>query len=98
MYYSVIKFKIYSNIPALFLIPFESHYSQNYSSIMCACLTSMQMAIAAVEQQEMTIKYAALCYGTPSSTLHDRISGKVKDGATASEKEKTTTYQRSNLV
>ena len=44
--------------------------------------TSMQMAIAAVEQQEMTLRRAALCYGIPSSTLHDRISGKVKDGAT----------------
>ena len=30
--------------------------------------TSMQMAIAAVEQQKMTIRRAALCYGIPSST------------------------------
>ena len=44
--------------------------------------TSMQMAIAAVEQQEMTIRRAAICYGIAPSTLHDRISGKVKDGAT----------------
>lgn len=44
--------------------------------------TSMQMAIAAVEQREMTIRRAALCYGIAPSTLHDRISGKVKDGAT----------------
>ena len=42
----------------------------------------MQMAIAAVEQQEMTIRCAAICYGIAPSTLHDRISGKVKDGAT----------------
>ena len=42
--------------------------------------TSMQMAIAAVEQQEMTIRCAAICYGIAPSTLHDRISGKVKDG------------------
>jgi len=43
---------------------------------------SMQIAIAAVEQQEMTIRCAAICYGIAPSTLHDRISGKVKDGAT----------------
>ena len=42
----------------------------------------MQMAIAAVEQQKMTLRHAALCYGIPLSTLHDRISGKVKDCAT----------------
>ena len=45
--------------------------------------TSMQMAIAAVEQQEITIRRAAICYGIAPSTLHDRISGKVKDGAGA---------------
>ena len=44
--------------------------------------TSMQMAVAAVEQREMTIRRAAICYGIAPSTLHDRISGKVKDGAT----------------
>ena len=44
--------------------------------------TSMQMAIAAVEQQEMTMRRAAICYGIAPSTLHDRISGKVKDDAT----------------
>ena len=44
--------------------------------------TSMQMAIAAVEQQEMTMRRAAICYGIAPSTLHDRISGKVKEGAT----------------
>ena len=44
--------------------------------------TNMQMAIAAVEQQEMTMRRAAICYGIAPSTLHERISGKVKDGAT----------------
>ena len=44
--------------------------------------TSMQMAVAAVEQREMTIRRAAICYGIAPSTLHDRISEKVKDGAT----------------
>ena len=42
----------------------------------------MQIAIAAVEQHEMTIRRAAICYGIAPSTLCDRISGKVKDGAT----------------
>jgi len=34
----VINCRIYPIIPALFLILFASYYSQNYSSIMCACL------------------------------------------------------------
>ena len=38
LYFSVIKYTIYHIIPALFLIPFPSYYSKNYSSIMCACL------------------------------------------------------------
>ena len=54
----------------------ESSTSRGYDE------TSMQMAIAAVEQQEMTMRRAAICYGIAPSTLHDRISGKVKDGAT----------------
>ena len=54
----------------------ESSTSRGYDE------TSMQMAIAAVEQQEMTMRHAAICYGIAPSTLHDRISGKVKDGAT----------------
>ena len=44
--------------------------------------TSMQMAIATIEQQEMTMRHAAICYGIAPSTLHDRISEKVKEGAT----------------
>ena len=54
----------------------ESSTSRGYDE------TSMQMAIAAVEQQEMTMRRAAICYGIAPSTLHDGISGKVKDGAT----------------
>ena len=38
LYFSVIKYRIYPIIPALFLILFPSYYSKNYSSIMCACL------------------------------------------------------------
>ena len=54
----------------------ESSTSHGYDEI------STQMAIAAVEQQEMAMRRAAICYGIVPSTLHDRISGKVKDGAT----------------
>ena len=38
LYFSVIKYRIYPIIPALFLILFPSYYSKNYSSIMCTCL------------------------------------------------------------
>ena len=41
LYFSVIKYRIYPIIPALFLILFPSYYSKNYSSIMCACLIIM---------------------------------------------------------
>ena len=37
LYFSVIKYRIYPIIPALFLI--LSYYSKNYSGIMCACLS-----------------------------------------------------------
>ena len=30
----------------------------------------------------MTMRRAAICYGTAPSNLHNRISGKVKEGAT----------------
>ena len=40
LYFSVINYRIYPIIPALFLILFPSYYSKNYSSIMCACLNN----------------------------------------------------------
>ena len=55
------------------------------------------MAIAAVEQQEMTIRHAAICYGIATSTLYGRISGKVKDDPTQGAVPYLTNRRKRNL-
>ena len=55
LYFSVIKYRIYPIIPALFLILFPSYYSKNYSRIMCACLISTQNLVKQVATTEKTL-------------------------------------------
>ena len=46
-------------------------------------LVKMSKAIAAVTQEGLLIREAALQFGVPKSTLGDRISGRVLSGATS---------------
>ena len=59
LYFSVIKYRIYPIIPALFLILFPSYYSKNYSSIMCACLGRAQSGLltALIECLNVLLEY-----------------------------------------
>lgn len=42
---------------------------------------SMEMALKEVSEGSLTVRRAALQYGVPKSTLHDRVTGKVDPGA-----------------
>ena len=58
LYISVIKYRIYPIIPALFLILFPSYYSKNYSSIMCTCLyTDMYVYAQPRENQQQLLTF-----------------------------------------
>ena len=57
----VIKYRIYPIIPALFLILFASYYSQNYSSIMYACLSANTHEVITCTPQKFCT-FNILCY------------------------------------
>ena len=50
------------------------------SAYISSSVDNMHLALAAVDQGE-TIRSAALRFGVARSTLHDRITGKVQEGA-----------------
>ena len=63
------------------------------------CTTDkMEKAIKAVHKGTLSVRRAAEVYGIPKSTLHDRISGKVVQGASSGPEPYLTVTEETELV
>ena len=58
----------------------------------------MQLALRDITSGLMTVRRAALVYGIPKSTLHDRVSGKVNNEAQVGAPKYLTDEEEEEVV
>lgn len=87
------KFRLHTETsPSQEVVPARPQYFKNWSE------EAMKLAYKAVIETGESVRKAAMDYGVPHSTLHDRVSGKIALGAVSGPPRYLTNAEEGELV